>query len=84
MIFLGGMKMAQTDKQSEPKPVANFALGLRLLQFPNGKTAINLETLNNGVPIEMIIMQLRAFLRRMEKDYFNNIDKSTTKFSKKD
>lgn len=34
------------------------------------------KILNQGVPMELVIMQMRAFLDKAEKDYFEEFNKS--------
>ena len=32
------------------------------------------KILNNGIPMELVIMQMRAFLDKAEKDYFDEFN----------
>ena len=36
------------------------------------------QSVNQSVPVEVVIMQMKAFLSNLEKDYFNNFDKNTS------
>jgi|GEM_PF-3365844 len=63
----------------EEKPVAMFALGLRAYQQPDGQIVFLLDSKNQGIPIEIVLMQIEAWLRNMKDEYFDNFDKTLTK-----
>jgi len=59
-----------------PHEIGRFALGLKALRQSDGNLEYQqLQTLNEGIPVEIIIMQLRAFIKSIEKDYFSAFDK---------
>lgn len=66
----------------EPKEIGRFAFGIRLFRYSDGRTEWRLQSANEGVPNEIVIMQMKAFLRNLENDYFDNFDKNTAKFKK--
>jgi hypothetical protein len=65
------------------KEVGRFAFVLRALARPDGKTRFEAKSMNQNVPTELAIMQLRAFLRNLENEYFENYDRSTIKRKRK-
>jgi hypothetical protein len=71
--------MEPKGKDPEEKLVGMFALGLRAFQLPNGQINWQLQSKIEGLPIEIILTQVRAWLRSMENDYFNNFDKTLQK-----
>ena len=54
--------------------IARFALGIRLLKFPDGSTQAQTESLNQGMPIELIIMQMKSFLKNQENNYLKEFN----------
>ena len=69
----------EKDKEPDEKMVGVFALGLRAFQQPSGQIVWRLDSRNQGIPMEIILTQIRAWLKSMENDYFNNFDKSLQK-----
>lgn len=63
------------EKFEEPM----FAFGIRIQKLPDGKVAYQTQSQNQGVPNEIVIMQMKAFLRNLENDYFNDFDKGVVK-----
>ena len=57
-----------------------FAVGIRLFHYPDGKQEWKVESVNEGVPAEIVLVQLRAFLRNMENEYFDAFDKNFSNF----
>lgn len=53
----------------EIKEIGRFGFGIKLFLHPDGKLESRLQTANQGVPEEIIIMNLKEFLQRMEKDF---------------
>jgi len=68
--------------KGEPEEIGRFAFGIKLLRYSDARTEWNLQSANEGVPIEIVIMQMKVFLRNLENDYFDNFDKNTAKFKK--
>ena len=62
----------------EPKEVGRFAFGIILYRYPDGRVEYRFQSKNQGIPIEIILMQLKAFLRNQENEYFDRYDKNTT------
>ena len=59
-----------------------FGLGIRALRYPDGKVEFKVESANKGVPREIVIMQIKAFLKNLEDEYFDDFSKGTIKFKK--
>ena len=66
----------------EPKEIGKFGLGIKIIRHPDGRVEYQTQSANQSVPVEIVIMQIKAFLNNLEKDYFNNFDRSTSKFGK--
>ena len=71
------------DTPKDMKETARFGFGIRLFNSPKGEVAISVQAVNNGVPEEIVLMKMRAWLQQQEKDYFNDFDKGTASFSGK-
>lgn len=63
-------------KLEEPIETSDFILAIRLTKYSNGQTLCQFQSKNNGVPIETVIMQLKAFLNSAGKEYFDKFDKN--------
>ncbi len=48
-----------------------FVYGVHMLRRSDSKVLYEDNYLNNRVPIEVVIMQLKIFLKKLEKDYFD-------------
>lgn len=55
---------------TEPTLDAMFGFGIKLFRKPDGHFFFQTQTKNEGVPMEIVIMQVRAFLNEAEKEYF--------------
>ena len=62
--------------KEEPKVIGKFALGILLCKYPDGKVEFRFQSKNQGIPIEIILTQVRAWLRNQENKYFDNFDKN--------
>ena len=61
----------------EPREIGRFAYLLKVSKLPDGNLQYEPEAMNDNIPIEIIIMQLKAFLNNIEKDYFDTFEKGT-------
>lgn len=68
--------MAQEDED-----IARFAVGVRVYKKPSGEVYYRLDWGNEGVPIEVVIAQLRVFLRLQEDRYFDNFKNNYSEFA---
>ena len=68
----------------EPKIIGRFAFGITLYKYPDNRVEYRTQSRNEGIPIEIVLMQLRAFLRNQENDYFDNYNKGMSKFNGED
>ena len=55
----------------EVKEIARFGFGIKLFSYPDGKLRWQIQNANDGVPNEIVIMNMKAFLQKLEKDYFD-------------
>lgn len=65
--------------KSVPIEISRFGFGIKLLRHQDGKTEFQTQSANEGVPIEIVIMQMRAFLNNLDREYFDNFDENTFK-----
>lgn len=56
----------------EPREIGRFAYLLKIFKLPDGNLQYEPQTVNDKIPIEIIIMQLKAFLNSIEKEYFDS------------
>jgi hypothetical protein len=57
--------------------IGSFTLGMQLIMNDDGTLKCDSNWMNAGVPIEMVALQIRAFLNQIEQDYFSQFDKDT-------
>ena len=62
----------------EPKEIGRFAFGIILYKFSDGRVEYRFQSKNRGIPLEIILMQVKAFLRNQENQYFDKYDKNAT------
>ena len=55
----------------EPSEIGKFGFGLRILRKSDGSIMYQAQSANEKVPTEIVIMQLKAFLKKLEKNYFS-------------
>ena len=72
-----GIRMP-SDPQ-DPKVIGRFAFGITVYRYPDGRIEYRSQSRNQGVPIEIVLMQLKAFIRNQENEYFDNYDSSISK-----
>ena len=56
--------------------IGEFALALTAFRTGDGDLEYGIKSVNKGIPIEIVIMQLRAHLRGIERRYFDEFDKA--------
>lgn len=59
----------------EPREIGRFAFWLRIFKHSDGNLEYKAQSVNDNMPIEIVIMQLKAFLNNLEKEYFNAFEK---------
>ena len=57
--------------------LGKFLFGLRIVKVADGTIEYKSQSINQSVPVEIVIMQLRAFVDKLEKDYFDEFNKGT-------
>lgn len=63
--------------ENEDKVV--FAAVIKETRGADNEPDWNVNTINNGVPIEAVIMQLKALIKNYENNYFDSFDSRLTK-----
>ena len=53
-----------------------FVLGINLYRTPDNQTRTEFQSVFQDIPIELVIMQLRAFVRSLDSGYFSNFKHS--------
>ena len=66
--------------EEQPSEIGRFGFGIKLLRHADGRIEYETQSVNDGILIEMVIMQMKAFLNGLQKDYFDNFDKGSSKF----
>lgn len=56
-----------------------FAAVISDSKEPDSESEWKVNTLNNGVPLEAVIMQLKALIKNYENNYFDSFDNKLTK-----
>ncbi len=67
------MKEQQTRKN-------NFKIEITTIQDPDGYFSPGFQSVNDGVPEEVVIAQLEAYLNNHKEEYADEFDKSASKF----
>ncbi|GEM_PF-6734214 len=63
----------------EPREVSKFIFGIVTSQA-EGRINYQTNVMNKKVPVEVIAMQLRAFLAQLEKEYCDTFNQTTNFF----
>ncbi len=61
--------------EEEPIELGQFGFGIKVLRKPDGEIIYTTRAINKKIPIEVIMAQMKAFLNKMEKEYFDKFDK---------
>lgn len=61
--------------------IGRFGFGIRIIRHEDGRVEYQTESANQGVPTEIIIMQIKAFLKNLEDEYFDSFNKNSFKVS---
>ena len=56
----------------EDNEIGQFMFGIRLFTNPDGSTNYEIKSAKDGIIPEIVIMQIKIFLKKLDKDYFNN------------
>jgi len=62
---------------TQPVELGRFVFGIKIFHNPDGRIIPYTQSLNEGVLMDVVITQLRAFLQATEKRYFDDLDKHT-------
>lgn len=55
--------------------LGRFALGIKIFRNSDGSISYQTKDVNEGVPIEIVIMQIKAFLKDLEDNYYQKYEK---------
>lgn len=58
--------------------IGRFLFGLKVVKLADGSLKYRTQSVTQGIPVEIVIMQLRAFLRTLERDYFKDFERGTS------
>ena len=59
----------------EPIEIGRFVFGIKVLRNSDSSISYATQSGNENVPIEVVIMQLKTFIRDLEEDYFKKFTK---------
>lgn len=68
--------------EEEPIEVGRFLFSIEMLKYSNGEVDYKTTVFNGSVLADIIIMQMRAFLDNLEKDYFDDFNSNVSVFKK--
>lgn len=54
-----------------------FVWHMQVVQNPEGVLGVKTRDYNTGIRLEIIIMQMKAFLKSLEDDYYHTFGKSS-------
>jgi len=63
----------QEENKRDNQELPKFAIGIHEVRMPNGEAGYELRSVNKGVPIEVVLTQLKCFLRKMNEDYYHQL-----------
>ena len=66
----------ENDAPKNPEIIGSFLLAVQGVRFPNGETSINIRTKNKSLPFEVVLMQIKSWLRNRENKYYEVFDKN--------
>lgn len=55
---------------AEEKEIGRFVFGVKTFQDSEGKIEVEVKSANEGIPDEIIIMNMKGFLERVEKNFY--------------
>ncbi len=62
---------------AEDREIGRFLFGLKVFKKSDGSFEYKIQTLNDNIPLEIVIMQLKALLNNLKKEYFDNFERGT-------
>ncbi|MEM5797336.1 MAG: hypothetical protein QXD72_02050 [Candidatus Aenigmatarchaeota archaeon] len=62
---------------TDGREIGKFVYWLKVFKLPDGSLQYEPQAINENIPVEIIIMQLKAFVNKLEKDYFGDFEKGT-------
>ncbi len=69
---------------NELNEVGHFVINMKAFIRENGSLSYSFEFGNENIPLEIVLMHIRAFLGNQEREYFADFDGRIAKFSKSD
>lgn len=61
---------------TDENEIGRFIFGLKAFKTEDG-LRYQIQSVNDNIPVEIVIMQLRAFLNGLENEYFDNFQQGT-------
>ena len=62
-------------EMTEESEIGKFLSGLRIIKHPDDTIEYKSQSINQSVPVEIVIMQLKAFTDKLEKNYYDEFSK---------
>lgn len=66
--------------EEEKNNIGEFGFVIITKKNDQGNLHFQTRIINKKVPLELIVMQMKAFLKQVEKDYFNSFNQTATFF----
>ncbi len=63
----------ENEKKDEVLP--RFGIGIHTIKLPDGRIGYELKVVNQGIPMEVALAQIKALLKKLEEDYYNMLFK---------
>ena len=67
---------------SNPVEIGRFSLNIHLFRYSDGQLQYKTRSSNRGVQREVAIMNIKAVLKNIEKEFYDNFDQGTLEFKK--
>ena len=59
--------------------IGGFAFGINVIKHDDGSLSYYTKTENNKVPVELVILQMKSYLKDLEDKYFNDFKSNHSK-----
>ncbi|MBI1972613.1 hypothetical protein HYS50_01255 [Candidatus Woesearchaeota archaeon] len=60
----------------ESTEIAKFIFGIEIIEYEDGRRENQTHIVNQNIPIELVIMQMRSYINSLETQYFDNFEKT--------
>ena len=71
----------QKDDDGDEELIGFVAFGIRAFRNKDGTTRMEMQSQIQNLPPEIVIMRMKAFIRHLEKDFYDDYDSNTVRRS---